>query len=118
MGEIVKKVKRGGASSFPGRRGGVTGGTRAPEELVERNMRATTDFAVEFFEEKKIRRILIGGSDDNTALFLSYLPKAWQSLVAGTFPMSMNANHSEVLGKALEIGLRSELNGKSTWLMI
>ncbi len=109
LGEMVKKVKRGSASSFPGRRGGTAGRTRAQDELVERNMRDTANFAVSFFEENKIRRILIGGSDDNIAMLLNYLPKSWQSLIVGTFAMGMNASHGEVLDKALEIGLHSEM---------
>lgn len=108
MGEAVKRTKRGGASTFPGRRGGTAGQTRYVEEVVERNMKDAADFAARFFEENRVRRILIGGTDDNVAMFRSLLPKAWQSLVMGTFPMSMAASHAEVLNKAMQVGQESE----------
>ncbi len=108
LGETVKHTKRGGASSFPGRRGGVAGRTDYVDELVGRNMREIVQFAVSFFEEKHIRRILLGGTEENIALLRNMLPKAWQSLIIGTFPMSMTASHAEVLDRALEIGNRAE----------
>ena len=71
-------------------------------------MKEMATFASHFFEEKHIRRILICGTDDNVALFRSLLPKTWQSLVIGTFPMSMTASHSEVLTRAMHIGKEAE----------
>ncbi len=108
LGEVVKHTKHGGASAVPGRRGGVAGQTHREDELVERNMKETVDFAVRFFEENHIRRILIGGTDDNIAKFRGMLPKAWQSLIVGTFPMAMTASKNEVLERALEIGQEAE----------
>ncbi|HNY99662.1 MAG TPA: hypothetical protein PKV95_08700 [Anaerolineaceae bacterium] len=109
IGETIKHTKRGGASTVPGRRGGVAGRTRYAEELVDRNMKDSVDFAVRFFEEKHIRRILIGGTDENVSLFRGLLPKAWQSLVEGTFAMPMTASHTEVHDKAMQIGRAAEL---------
>jgi len=108
LGETVKHTKRGGASSFPGRRGGIAGRTNYMEEKIERNVKEAADFAAHFFEEKRVRRVLIGGTDENVASFRSLLPKSWQSLVMGTFPMSMNASHIDVLNKAMQIGLEAE----------
>ncbi|GEM_PF-81863 len=108
VGEQVKRTKRGGSSSMPGRRGGAAGQTRAVEETVDRNIKEAVLFAVRFFEEKHVRRILIGGTDDNIALFRSELPKAWQSLVMGSFPMSMTASHLDVLTKAMTIGHQAD----------
>jgi len=108
LGEEVRHTKRGGASSLPGRRGGAAGQKRAGEEVVDRNMKDAVDFAVHFFEENRVRRVLIGGTDDNVAHFRSLLPKAWQSLVVGAFPMSMTASHAEVLGRAMQIGQEAE----------
>ncbi|HEX9013901.1 MAG TPA: hypothetical protein VF813_10305 [Anaerolineaceae bacterium] len=98
LGETVKHTKSGG----------MTGQTHYEDELVERNMKDVVEFAVHFFEENHIRRVLVGGSDDNVALFRSLLPKAWQSLVMGSFPMSMSANAAEVLEKALAVGAEAE----------
>lgn len=108
LGEEVKHTKLGGASSFPGRRGGIAGRTRYADELVERNMKEAAAFAARFFENQHIRRILIGGSEDNVSQFRSYLPKAWQSLIVGTFRMGMTATHAEVLAEALRLGEEAE----------
>jgi peptide subunit release factor 1 (eRF1) len=109
LGQEVKHVKRGGASTFPGRRGGIAGRTRHAEELVERNLKEIAEFAARFFEEKHIRRILIGGTDENVASLRGLLPRHWQSLVMGTFTMAMTASHTEVLNKALQLGKTAEL---------
>jgi peptide chain release factor subunit 1 len=108
LGEAVKRVKRGGASSFPGRRGGIAGRTKYVDEVVERNMRDTAEFAARFFEDNRVRRVLIGGTDDNIAIFRTLLPKNWQSLIGGNFPMSMTASHTDVLAKAMQIGQEAE----------
>lgn len=108
LGESVRHTKRGGASSFPGRRGGVAGRTNYAEEVAERNMREVVDFATRFFTENNVRRVLLAGTEENLALFRSMLPKAWQSLIVGTFPMAMTASKNEVLERALEIGQEAE----------
>lgn len=113
LGENVHHTKRGGASTMPGRRGGVAGRTQHMEEVIERNMKDAVDFAVHLFEENHVRRVLIGGSDDNVAQFRGLLPKAWQSLVMGTFAMAMTATHTEVLAKALQIGREAETQRES-----
>ncbi len=107
VGETIKHTKRGGASSFPGRRGGTAGQTDRMGERVERNMRDASEFAVRFFEENQVRRVLIGGTDENVHAFRSFLPKAWQSLIMGTFSMPMTASHTEVGERALEIGIEA-----------
>lgn len=108
MGEEVRKVKHGSASTVTGQRGGMAGRTTHTDELIDRNIKDTVDFAVKFFEENHVRRILIGGTDENAALFRSHLPKAMQSLVMGAFAMPMTAAQPEVLAKALQISRDSE----------
>jgi peptide subunit release factor 1 (eRF1) len=108
LGESVRRTKRGGASTFPGRRGGVAGQTNYAEEVAERNMREAAEFTGHFFAENNVRRVLIGGTDDNVAFFRSFLPKSWQSLIVGSFPMSMTASKDEVLSRAMQIGQESE----------
>ena len=113
LGEAVKHTKQGGASAVPGRRGGVAGQTHYADEVVERNMKDAADFAVRFFEENHVRRVLICGTEENISLFRNNLPKAWQSLVIGTFPMPMTASHAEVLNKAMQIGMEEEQRRES-----
>ncbi len=108
LGETVKHTKRGGSSQFPGRRGGMAGQTNYADEIAERNMREASDFAAHFFAEKNVRRVLLSGTEDNLAMFRSLLPKSWQSLIVGTFPMSMNASKNEVLERAMQIGQEAE----------
>jgi peptide chain release factor subunit 1 len=110
VGEVVKHTKRGGASAFPGRRGGTAGMTQHADEVVERNMKESADFAARFFEDKHVRRVLIGGTDENVKAFRSLLPKAWQSLVVGTFAMSMTASQGDVLAKAMQIGQEGRIH--------
>ena len=76
--------------------------------MIERNIKDAVEFTIRFFAENNVRRVLIGGADDIVALFRSQLPKAWQSLVVGTFPVSMAASQDEVLERALEIGKEAE----------
>jgi peptide subunit release factor 1 (eRF1) len=107
-GESVRRTKRGGGSQAPGRRGGMSGQASYVEEVTERNIKESADVAAHFFQEKNVRRILLGGTDDNLAIFRAQLPKAWQSLVIGTFPMSMNAGQNEILERAMEVGGEAE----------
>ena len=108
LGENIRHTKRGGASAKPGVRGGVAGQTRYEDELAVRNVRDVAEFAAHFFIEHNSRRVLIGGTEENIALLRSQLPKSWQSLIVGTFPMSMTANNLEVLEKALQVGKEVE----------
>jgi peptide chain release factor subunit 1 len=108
MGESIRHTKRGGGSQAAGRRGGMSGQTDYEDELAERNVKDAAGFATRFFSENNVRRVLIGGAEENVALFRKQLPKAWQSLVVGTFPMSMVASQGEVLDKAMEVGQEAE----------
>jgi peptide chain release factor subunit 1 len=108
LGESVRHVKRGGGSQAPGRRGGISVQSKNVDEVADRNMREAAEFANRFFSENNVRRVLIGGTEDNINPFRVQLPKAWQSLIVGTFPMSMTASHADVLARALEIGRQAE----------
>ncbi len=108
MGEAVRRTKRGGGSQAQGRRGGVAGQTNYVEEVADRNIREAAEHAAQFFSENDVRRILLGGTEDNLAIFRSHLPKAWQSLVVGDFPMSMTASHADVLERAMTIGQEAD----------
>lgn len=107
-GESVRRTKRGGGSQAQGRRGGTAGQTNYTEEVAERNIKDAADFAARFFTENNIRRVLIGGTEENVNQFRSHLPKAWQSLVVGSFPISKTASHQEILARALKVGQEAE----------
>ena len=108
LGEEVRHTKRGGASSIFGHLGGIGRKSRHSEQTITRNVKESAEFAVKFFEENHIRRILIGGTEKNVNQLKSHLPKSWQSLVVGTFPVGMTARPDEVQKKALEIGQQAE----------
>jgi len=107
LGDDIQRIKDGFGSQAGGRRGGKARQVQ-PKETAERNMKEAAEFATKFFSEQNVRRVLIGGTEDNSAQFRSYLPKSWQSLIVGTFAISMTAGHMEVLDKALEVGRSAE----------
>jgi peptide subunit release factor 1 (eRF1) len=116
FGESVRRTKHGGGSQAAGRRSGGAGQTYYTEGVADRNMKEAADFAAQFFVENDVRRVLIGGTDDNISQFRSHLPKSWQSIIVGTFPMSMNASHAEVMEKAMEVGKKAERQRESRLL--
>ncbi len=108
MGEAIRHTKLGGGSQATGRRGGIAGQTRYSEEMIDRNFKQSARFAARFFEAKQIRRVLVGGTESNVAQFIDFLPRTWQSLVMGSFPMDMIAGHAQVLEKAMEVVLAAK----------
>ncbi|MDX1687441.1 MAG: hypothetical protein R3248_05600 [Candidatus Promineifilaceae bacterium] len=108
-GEDVRKLKHGLGSSATGRRGGQ-GGARQEDEQAQRNMRDAAEAAARFFARKNIRRLFIGGTNENVAQFREMLPRQLQSCIAGVFPMDMEASEQEVRKRSLE--LLHELNAE------
>lgn len=109
MGEAIRHAKRGGGSQAAGRRSGSANQSDYIDELTDRNLKDSVEFATRFFSENNVRRVLIGGTDDNVAGFRGHLPKNWQSLVVGTFPVSMTAADPEILERAMKVGEAAEL---------
>ena len=107
-GESVRRTKRGGGSQALGRRGGTAGQTNYAEEVADRNIKEAAEFATRFFGEFNVRRVLIGGTEENITVFRNHLPKTWQSLVVGSFPISKNANKTEIMERALLVGQEAE----------
>ncbi|MDY6846002.1 MAG: hypothetical protein SVP52_02570 [Chloroflexota bacterium] len=106
-GDEVKQTKRGGGNAMPGRMGGANVSSKV-ENIIGKNIKEFISEAIDFFEHHHIRRIMIGGTDDNIARFKDELPKSWQSLVVGEFPMSMLAGESEVLEQATKEALAAQ----------
>jgi peptide subunit release factor 1 (eRF1) len=109
MGEDVRKLKHGGSSSAIGMRGGQGTG-RSEDETAHRNMREAAEAARRFFKSRQIRRLFIGGTAENVALFRDMLPKQLQSCIAATFAMDMDASEQEVKERSLQ--LLHELNAE------
>lgn len=102
IGEDVRKLKKGGGSSAVGMRGGV-GGSRREEEAVQRNLREAAVAAGQFFSNRPIRRLFLGGTSETVAPFRDMLPKKLQSSVAGIFSMEMTAGEHEVGVRSLSL---------------
>ncbi|MBK8987839.1 MAG: hypothetical protein IPM39_17525 [Chloroflexi bacterium] len=102
MGEDVQKVKKGGGSSAVGMRGGG-GGARREEEVVQRNLREVADAAGDFFANRPIRRLFLGGTAETVAPFRELLSKKLQSCLAGMFSIDMNAGEHEIRQHALNL---------------
>lgn len=100
MGEEIHKLKQGQGSSAVGRRGGAGGASRE-EENARRNLRDAAAAAADFFSQKPVRRLFLGGTAENTAQFRDLLPKQMQSCLAGTFVMDMNTGEHAVREAAI-----------------
>lgn len=107
-GESIRRTKRGGGSQAPGRRGGIAGQTNYTEEVADRNIKEFAESAAKFFTEHNVRRVIIGGTEENVTTLRGHLPKAWQSLVVGSFPISKTASHTHIMERALEVGHEAE----------
>ena len=104
LGDEVKQTKRGGGNAMHGRMGGSDSSGKV-ENIIERNIKEVMDYATEFFKQYHIRRIMIGGTEENIARFRDELPKSWQSLVVADFPISMTAGHQDILEHATRSAL-------------
>lgn len=107
-GEEVQRQKHGGGSQATGRRRGDIGDADYSDTISDRNMREAAKRASRFLEKHDVRRLLIGGTENNVSTFRDFLPKSWQSLIVGSFQMNMNANYQDVQRKAIEIGKDAE----------
>ncbi|RLD04798.1 MAG: hypothetical protein DRI56_10605 [Chloroflexota bacterium] len=107
-GEDVQRQKHGGGSQVTGRSRGVEGIAETPDGDTQRNMQEAANVAAKFLKTNNVRRVLIGGTTENVSAFQEMLPKSWQSLIVGSFAMSMNAAYGEIQEKALEIGAETE----------
>lgn len=106
-GDEVRKVKDGSGSSAVGRRGGGgasgPGGGKHEDEVASRNMRDCAAAANQFFAERPIRRLFLGGTNENIAQFRELLPKQLQSCLAGSFPMDIDTGEVEVRERSLNL---------------
>lgn len=108
LGEEIRQAKSG-TSSVHGRRSYEDAGLANQDtNVAKKNFKEAAEQAIEFFKKQKVRRILLGGTDENVAQFQQALPKSWQSLVVGSFAVDMNANHQNVLDAALKVGAKAE----------
>jgi len=104
LGEEVRRIKKGGGSSRPGAsRSGGRGGSQREREVANQNLRDAAEATVSFVEQKRLRHLLVAGTDENVSQFQELLPKYYQDAIVGTFAVDMNAKEGEILERSLEI---------------
>jgi peptide chain release factor subunit 1 len=104
LGEDVRRIKKGGGSSRTGAtRSGGGGGAQREREVANQNLRDAAEATVSFFEQKRLRHLLIAGTDEVVSQFQELLPKHLQEGIVGTFSADMNAREGEILERSLEI---------------
>lgn len=106
--EDVRRMKSGGSAAVRGTRGGNAELERREAEQTQRNTQKLAETAARFFTERAVRRILIGGTDENTATFRAALPKTWQSLAVGTIPVQKDELYAAIRERAMKVAVEAE----------
>lgn len=109
LGDEVRHTKSGGTSSSIQGRSSSDAPNQSSQNIAMRNFKESAEFAMSFFNEKKVRRVLIGGTDENVAQFQNNLPKTGQSLVVGTLSLGMTANQQDILDETIKVGSAAEV---------
>jgi len=108
LGEEIKSQIRG-ASGRGGRSGAGPGHGRSSgldskiDQITARNLRDVVGLTQEFYQAGQCERIILGGTHENRARFMSMLPKALQNKVIGDFSIDMYASELEVLERSMPI---------------
>lgn len=108
QGEDVQRQKHGGGSQTTGTWRGDEGAGDSSDQAVVRNLRAAGESADRFFTKFEVRRVFLGGTDQNIASFKQYLPKRWQSLILDEFQIDFEASPSAVRDRLQVILTREE----------
>jgi len=95
LGDETKKHRQGGRAAARLQ--------RKANEIALQNLREAADFTRAFCEQNHCERLIIGGTDENIALFRGLLPKNLQDKIVGQTPMDMWAGEVEVRDKTLQI---------------
>jgi peptide subunit release factor 1 (eRF1) len=112
LGEEIKERDHG-AAGRGGRSGRGSGqGRAAPidshiEQVAARNLRDVVDLTQRFYQAGQCERIILGGTEENRARFLSMLPKTLQGKVIGDVSIDMYASPAEVLNRTSDLIQRS-----------
>jgi peptide subunit release factor 1 (eRF1) len=108
LGDEIKEQLRG-ASGRGGRSGTGSGHGRTSgldhriEQIAARNLRDVVELTRKFYQAGKCERIILGGTDENRARFLSMLPKPLSEKVIGDITIDMYASAAQVLERSMEI---------------
>lgn len=76
---------------------------------VKAHVRATVREAVNLFGRDRLKRIILGGSEETLALLKEELPRSLRPLVAGTFLAEPHASDTELAARALSLAATAEM---------
>ncbi|MDP3685427.1 MAG: Vms1/Ankzf1 family peptidyl-tRNA hydrolase, partial [bacterium] len=76
---------------------------------IKAHIRTTVREAVNLFGRDRLKRIVLGGSDETLALIKNELPPAFGPLIAGTFLAEPHASDTELATKALALAHAAEV---------
>lgn len=91
-GEPIKHQKQGGWSA--------TRYQRHEEQVANRNMRAAAEALARFCDGSGCSRLVLAGTEENTARFRDFLPKPMLQTIVGTIAADLNARSSEIVDRS------------------
>ncbi len=100
LGEPIKHQKQGGWSA--------TRWQRHVDRLAYNNLKAAAEATARFCAANGCQRLILGGTEENTARFHDLLPTPLRQAVVGTVPLGMAAGSPEVVERSREILADSE----------
>lgn len=80
----------------------------AVREQVQRNLKAAVEAANRYFTVQHVRKVVLGGTDDNVPEFRDLLPKRWQSLIVGQVNLPLDAPETEIRERLLNLAEEAE----------
>ena len=95
MGEPIKHHKQGGWSA--------TRWQRHEDRLAHYNLRVAAEATVRFCERHGCPRLILAGTDENTARFRDLLPHNLRQVVVGTVALDRTAGAHEAIERSREI---------------
>jgi len=81
---------------------------RHVDDHALRNLREAAELTAHFCQANECQRLILGATEQNTALFREMLPKSVQKLVVGEIRLDIEASASEVLLRSKHIFLAVE----------
>ncbi len=72
---------------------------RHADVVISQNLKQAAAQGVELFAAEKCTRLMLGGQEEQVAIFRSHLPKAWQNHVYGEFKIAVDATPAQVQSK-------------------
>jgi len=108
LGEELKEhtrdaAGRGGRSGRGSGLGRTSGLDSRIDRVTSRNLREVVDLTRSFYREGRCERIILGGTDENRARFMSMLPKTLHSKVIGDLAIDMGASAADILERSMGI---------------